>query len=60
MAKFKRMRQMSPKKCASDSFRVKRVDENTELVICCPKGHYSPKTRKCKVGTRVQSVLKKK
>ena len=60
MAKFKRFRQENPKKFDQRSFRVKKVDEDTELVIGCPKGKYSPKAKKCKVGTRVQSILKKK
>jgi len=60
MAKFKRFRQANPKAFDKRSFRVKTVDEDTKLIVGCPKSHYSPKTKRCKVGTRVQSVLKKK
>ena len=60
MAKLKRYRQESPKHFDKRSFRIKKVDKDEELVVGCPKGHYSPKKRKCKVGMRVQSVLNKK
>lgn len=39
------------------SFRRKRVNKNTMLTVGCPTGEYSPKQRKCKVGTRVQNKL---
>jgi hypothetical protein len=57
---YKRYRQMNPKKFDKRSFRVKEIDEDTKLVIGCPKGKYSPKKKKCKVGTKVQSILRKK
>lgn len=60
MAKYKRYRVKSPKAFDPRSFRIKEVDEKTKLVIGCPKGKYSPTRGKCKVGTRVQAVLKKK
>lgn len=57
-----RERQISPKKCAVGSFRIKNVPHRPDkkLVICCPKGHYNKKSRKCEVGTRVQSKLTKR
>jgi len=59
-AKYCRKRLISPKKCAPSSFRVKGVKgkPGTKLTICCPKGFY--KKKRCKVGTIVQSVMKKK
>jgi len=60
MAKYRRYRKVSPAKFDPRSFRIKEVDEKTKLVVGCPKGKYSPKTGRCKVGTRVQAVLKKK
>jgi len=58
-SKFKRYRQVSPKKFDPRSFRIKEVDEDIKLVIGCPKGKWSPKIKRCKVGTKVQSVLKR-
>jgi hypothetical protein len=55
-----RKRQANPKKFDKRSFRIKQIDSKTNLVIGCPKGKYNSKTQKCRVGTRVQSVLKKR
>jgi hypothetical protein len=54
------MRIRSPKRYDKRSFRIKKVNPRTMLVIACPKGGYSPSKGKCKVGTEVQSVIKKK
>lgn len=59
---YVRKRQFSPKKCAKGSFRTMTVDHQTKMVICCPKGpkHYNKRSGKCRVGTRVQTVLKRR
>lgn len=55
-----RKRQKDPKKFDKRSFRTKKVSEKTSLVVGCPQGKYDSKKKKCKVGTQVQSVIKKK
>lgn len=42
------------------SFRAKRVSKRTLLTIACPRGKYDVARERCKVGTRVQRVMKKK
>jgi len=56
---FVRDRQFSPKQCARGSFRMKKISKDKMLVICCPRGpkHWSKRSKQCKVGTRVQSIL---
>jgi len=56
-----RRRQMDPSKCAAGSFRVKHVGKRgTQLVVCCPKGHWSKRAKRCKVGMKVQSIRKRR
>lgn len=55
-----RKRIVSPKVCALSSFRVKAVKKGVKLTICCPKGSYDRKTKRCKVGTITQSIMKRK
>jgi hypothetical protein len=56
---YRRERQFSPTHCAAGSFRMKEVGEHgTKLVLCCPAGKW--KRKRCKVGMKVQSVLKKR
>ena len=61
-AKYCRKRLISPKKCAPSSFRVKGVKgkPGTKLTICCSVGFYDRKKKQCKIGTIVQSIMKKK
>lgn len=54
------MRLKSPRRYDPRSFRTKRVNPRTMLVIACPKGGYSKKVGKCRAGTEVQSVIKRK
>jgi hypothetical protein len=56
--KYKRYRQKSPLKFDPKSFRVKTASRTTKLIIGCPKGKY--KKGRCVVGTRVQSILRKR
>lgn len=56
-----RLRVRSPKEFDSRSFRVKKVGKKrkkTRLVVGCPKGEWRPRAKRCRVGTRVQSVIK--
>jgi len=53
---YVRRRERSPRSCARGSFRtVKRG--TARIVVCCPKGHWNRKARRCRVGTRAQSIL---
>lgn len=54
---FRRVRRFSPKRCAPGSFRTKAIAKGGRLVVCCPKGKWSRKSGRCKVGMRAQSVL---
>lgn len=55
-SKFKHKHIASPSKFAKGSIRtIKRGKK--EIRIGCPKGKYSQKTRRCKVGTRAVSIL---
>ena len=54
-----RKRIKDPKKFDKKSFRVKS-NKKTKVVIGCPKGKYDSASNTCKVGTRVQSIMKKK
>ncbi len=56
---YKRRRLISPK--ARRSFRVKRVGRHGNFItVCCPKGQWSPRRKRCKVGMRAQSIAKKR
>lgn len=59
-SEFDRKRIRSPKEFDPRSFRTKEVKKGVKVVIGCPKGKYSPKTERCKVGTRAQAILTRK
>ena len=42
------------------SFRTKEVKSGVKLVIGCPKGKFDSDTQKCKVGMKLQKILRKK
>ena len=58
-AKYCRKRLVSPKLFHPKSFRVIPLSEEKGVkgIIGCPKGYYSIRTGRCKVGTRMQSML---
>jgi hypothetical protein len=57
-AKYCRERQLSPGLFDPRSFRVIPLGKSGKKgIIGCPKGHWSRKAKKCKVGTRLQSIL---
>jgi len=51
-----RYRVKSPRKFSKKSFRRKRISRGVSLVVGCPKGEYSSRIKRCKVGTQVQAV----
>ncbi len=59
-ARYKHIRVRSPKEFDPRSFRV--IDPGrpgyTKLVIGCPKGKWDNRRKRCKVGTRVQAILR--
>jgi hypothetical protein len=60
--RFKRERKRDPKEFDPKSFRT--VDPGrkgfTKLVVGCPKGQFDPVTKRCRVGTKVQAVIKER
>lgn len=55
-AKFIRERLEPPGKFDRRSFRITKRGSK-EIVIGCPKGHWDARRKRCKVGTRAQSIL---
>lgn len=55
--KYKRYRQVNPSAFDKNSLRIIRRGK-VDLIVGCPKGHYH--AGRCSVGTRVQSILKKR
>jgi len=47
-------------KCDSRSFRIKVQTKNRRIVICCPKGEWNAKRKRCRVGTRGVSLQTRK
>lgn len=55
--RWKRERPVSS--CSPASLRV--IHSGRGLVrVCCPKGHYNRKTKRCRVGTRAQAIARKR
>lgn len=42
------------------SFRIKKINKDTQIVIACPKGKYNPKNKRCSIGTKIQSIRKRR
>jgi hypothetical protein len=59
-AAYRHKRLAPPRRFDKRSFRVKTLSRRKKLVVACPKGKWSPKSRWCKVGMRAQAVLTKK
>lgn len=61
-AKYRHHRLKSPKKFAKKSFRV--IDPgrkgHTKFIVACPKGEWSRKRKRCKVGMQKQARLVEK
>jgi len=53
-----RKRVADPKKFDKRSFRTKKVSKRTSIVIGCPRRKF--KKGRCSVGTKAQSIIKKK
>jgi hypothetical protein len=43
-------------RCDKRSFRVKILDKDRRLIICCPRGGWNKKSGACRVGTRAVAV----
>lgn len=39
------------------SFRIKKISEDTKILIGCPKGYWDNVTQRCQIGTRLVSIL---
>lgn len=51
-----RYRVKTPRKFSRKSFRRKRISRGVSLVVACPKGEYSSKAKRCRVGMKGQAV----
>jgi hypothetical protein len=51
-----RYRVRSPAKFDKGSFRYKKIKSGISIIIACPKGQYSKRSKTCRVGTQVQAV----
>lgn len=54
---FYRCRVADPKKFDKRSLRTLKRPRGRRIIIGCPKGEWSVKKKRCKVGTRIQSKL---
>lgn len=57
---FCRYRQKPVKAFDKRSFRTKKISKETDIVIACPRGKWNNTTKRCKVGTQAQTILKKR
>lgn len=57
---YVRRRKMAPSRCSPGSFRTIKTGKRHKRVVCCPKGRWSRKARRCRVGMKTQSVLTKR
>lgn len=56
-AKYCHERVASPRKFDKRSYRTKTLGKGVKVVFGCPKGKYSPRKSRCKVGMRMQKRL---
>lgn len=59
-AKYCRLRIADPEGFDPRSLRIKTVKRGVKIIVGCPKGMYSALLRRCRVGTKPQSLLKRK
>lgn len=57
--KYTRRRIRPVRSCAPGSFRTKRIKSGL-LIVCCPRGYYSRRSRRCRRGMILQSRVKYK
>jgi len=55
-----RKRIEDPKKFDKRSFRAKKVSKRTTIITACPRRKWNQKTKRCDVGVKTQSIVKKK
>lgn len=51
---------MPKEKCDPRSFRTKEIKPGVKITICCPKGEYDLKNKLCRIGTKLQKIMRKK
>ena len=57
------LRKKHPRNFDGRSFRTKSPNDNTRIIVGCPKGHFHPKRKKnkqCDVAMQMQSFRKRK
>lgn len=59
-AKYCRLRVADPIGFDPESLRLKKIKKGVKVIVGCPKGKYDAYADRCTVGTRAQSILKKK
>lgn len=59
-ARYCRMRIADPIGFDPRSMRLRKVKEGVKMIVGCPKGKYDAILQRCEVGTRPQSLLKRK
>lgn len=42
------------------SFRTKEIKPGVKIIVGCPKGEFDAKKKLCKVGTKLQKIMRKK
>lgn len=47
-------------RCDKRSIRTKILSKNRRILVCCPAGHWSARSGRCKVGTRGYALLTRK
>lgn len=57
---YKHERKEDPKKFDKRSFRIIDIKPGIKATIGCPKGHWDSTKKRCKVGTRIQKIMKLK
>lgn len=53
---FVRRRAGEKSQCARGSFRTVKKGKH-RIVVCCPKGKWSRRSKRCRTGMRAQSIL---
>lgn len=60
MKGYRTKRLMPKRACASGSFRTKKLSARTRLIVCCPRGKWSARSKRCRVGMTGYEILKRK
>lgn len=60
IAKKLMKRGQAKKTCAKGSYGITPARKGTRVLVCCPRGHFDERTKKCRVGTKAVEVFKRK